>query len=231
MSPFSSAVPPVAHEVLRSPGRSLDPGTRAFMEPRFGNDFSQVRVHADAKSAESARAVNALAYTVGRDIVFGTGQYTPGTNKGQRLLAHELTHVVQQGGAGTLKVLHLAQSNDVTERELDRSGPNIQTATLGPQLQKTSACDADYDACVTTAGEALVADMAVCASVMAACATAAALGCAGATIGYAVCLAIALAACALVELACLAKARTTFDGAMRTCERNKANCSTAAPVA
>src|SRR5437868_12070673 len=73
----TSSVPPIVHDVLASPGRSLDAGTRAFMEPRFGQDFSGVRVHTDERAAESARSVNALAYTVGRDVVFGTGQYTP----------------------------------------------------------------------------------------------------------------------------------------------------------
>ena len=90
------AAPPIVHEVLASPGQLLDEATRVFMEPRFGHDFSQVRVHADAKAAESSRAVNALAYTVGRDVVFGTGQYAPHTSEGRRLLAHELTHVLQQ---------------------------------------------------------------------------------------------------------------------------------------
>ncbi len=88
--------PPIVHEVLRSPGQPLDAGTRAFMEPRFGHDFSQVRVHTDAKAAESARAVNAMAYTVGRDVVFASRQYAPATTHGRRLLAHELTHTIQQ---------------------------------------------------------------------------------------------------------------------------------------
>lgn len=88
--------PPVTHEVLRSPGRRLDAETRAFFEPRFEHDFSQVRVHADTKAAASAEALGARAYTVGREIVFGRGQYTPQTLVGQRLLAHELTHVMQQ---------------------------------------------------------------------------------------------------------------------------------------
>jgi len=66
------------------------------MEPRFGQDFSRVRVHTDAKAAESARAVDALAYTVGRDVVFGEGLYAPGKASGRRLLAHELTHTIQQ---------------------------------------------------------------------------------------------------------------------------------------
>jgi len=90
-----SSVPPIVHEVLRSPGHPLDPATRAFMEPRFGHDFSRVRVHADARAAESARSVNALAYTVGRDLVFASNLYAPQTD-GRRLLAHELVHVVQQ---------------------------------------------------------------------------------------------------------------------------------------
>jgi Domain of unknown function (DUF4157) len=83
-------------QVLNSPGRPLDVATRSFMESRFGHHFSQVRVHTDAQAAESARSVRALAYTVGRDVVFGSGQYAPDSNLGQKLLAHELTHVVQQ---------------------------------------------------------------------------------------------------------------------------------------
>ncbi len=84
------AVPPIVHEVLRAPGQPLDTATRAVMEPRFGHDFSGVRVHTGARAAESARAVHALAYTVGRDVVFGAGQYAPATSAGRRLLAHEL---------------------------------------------------------------------------------------------------------------------------------------------
>jgi hypothetical protein len=81
---------------IRGGGQPLPGSTRVFFEPRFGQDFSQVRVHTGAQEAESARAVNARAYTVGRDVVFGAGQYAPETTAGQRLLAHELTHVVQQ---------------------------------------------------------------------------------------------------------------------------------------
>src|SRR5258708_3174477 len=97
MPTASNGVPPIVHEVLGLQGRQVDAGARAVMEPRFGHDFSQVRVHTDSRAAESARAVNALAYTVGRNVVFGTGQYAPGTGEGRKLLAHELTHVVQQG--------------------------------------------------------------------------------------------------------------------------------------
>ncbi|MGL4611889.1 MAG: eCIS core domain-containing protein [Trueperaceae bacterium] len=89
-------VPPIVHDVLQSPGQPLDKETRAFMEPRFGHDFSQVRIHADAKAAESARAVKARAYTAGHHIAFAGREYQPTTRLGQQLLAHELTHVVQQ---------------------------------------------------------------------------------------------------------------------------------------
>ncbi|MGA9995842.1 MAG: DUF4157 domain-containing protein [Pyrinomonadaceae bacterium] len=92
------AAPPTVHEVLASPGQPLDHATRAFMEPRFGHDFSQVRVHSGPAAEQSAEDVNAHAYTVGHDIVFGAGQFTPGTQEGRRLLAHELTHVAQQSG-------------------------------------------------------------------------------------------------------------------------------------
>ncbi|HET8891412.1 MAG TPA: DUF4157 domain-containing protein [Candidatus Angelobacter sp.] len=91
--------PPIVHEVLRSPGQPLDKATLEFMEPRFGHDFSGVRVHTDAKAAASAKAVQAKAYTVGSNVVFGAGAFAPGAEAGQRLLAHELTHVVQQGNA------------------------------------------------------------------------------------------------------------------------------------
>src|SRR5712691_7865406 len=91
-----SEVPPIVQEVLHSPGQPLDASTRALMEPRFGHDFSRVRVHTDAQAAESARAVDAQAYTVGRSVVFGAGQYAPKSNAGQQLIAHELTHVLQQ---------------------------------------------------------------------------------------------------------------------------------------
>jgi hypothetical protein len=88
--------PPIVHEVLRSNGQPLDASTRAFMEPRFGHDFSRVRVHSDGAAEQSAQDVRAHAYTVGNDIVFGRGHFGSDTTKGRRLLAHELTHVIQQ---------------------------------------------------------------------------------------------------------------------------------------
>src|SRR5260370_41446039 len=93
----ANAVPQVVHDVLSSTGQPLDAGTRAFMESRFGHDFSNVRVHTDARAAESARSVNALAYTVDHNIVFGAGRYAPATIEGKQLTAHDLTNVVQQG--------------------------------------------------------------------------------------------------------------------------------------
>lgn len=91
--------PPLVDEALRSPGQPLDANARRFFEPRFGYDFSGVRVHSDARSASAARAIRARAYTVGNDIGFGAGEYAPGSSGGRALLAHELAHVVQQGGA------------------------------------------------------------------------------------------------------------------------------------
>ena len=91
-----TAAPPIVHEVLASPGQPLDASTRSFMEPRFGYDFAKVSIHMDNRAAESAAAVKALAYTAGEHIVLGAAQYAPGSLGGQRLLAHELAHVVQQ---------------------------------------------------------------------------------------------------------------------------------------
>lgn len=97
--------PESVHETLRSPGQVLDRATRAWFEPRFGFDFSSVRLHTGEQAANSAREIGAQAYAAGEHVVFGRGAYTPGTSAGRRLLAHELTHVVQQtqGGAGLVQ--------------------------------------------------------------------------------------------------------------------------------
>jgi hypothetical protein len=87
-------------QVLRSPGEPLEAGLRTSMEGRFRHDFGNVRVHADTLAAESAAAVNAEAYTVGQELVFGRGRFAPSTPSGRRLLAHELAHAVQQLGTG-----------------------------------------------------------------------------------------------------------------------------------
>ena len=112
-------LPLVVHEALSSPGHALDAPTRAFMEPRLGHDFSQVRVHTDQRAEDSARTVNALAYTLGSDVVFGPGQFAPATTQGRRLLAHELTHVVQQQGNSADARSFLSHPGDRFEREAD----------------------------------------------------------------------------------------------------------------
>src|SRR5215470_14964726 len=112
-----NAVPPIVHDVLRSPCQPLDAATRAAMEARFGHDFSRVRVHTDTRAADSARAVNALAYTVGEDVVFGRGQYRPSSADGQRLIAHELTHTIQQAGGVTLQESQQSESGLESEAE------------------------------------------------------------------------------------------------------------------
>lgn len=94
-----TGAPAVVNDVLRGSGEPLAPETRRFMEPRFGADFSHVLIHRGPRAAESAAAVNALAYTVGNNIVFASGQYKPTSRSGEKLLAHELAHVVQQGPA------------------------------------------------------------------------------------------------------------------------------------
>ena len=96
-----SGAPAIVHEVLRSPGQPLDAATRAFFEPRFGRDFSSVRVHTGTAAVQSARDVNAHAYTVGQNIVFANGQYAPTQTAGRRLVAHELAHVIQQNRGGS----------------------------------------------------------------------------------------------------------------------------------
>lgn len=83
---------------IKGGGSPLSENERAFFEPRFGADFSQVRVHTNTQAAEAAQGVNAKAFTTGHDIVFSQDQYNPGTSTGKNLLAHELTHVIQQGG-------------------------------------------------------------------------------------------------------------------------------------
>jgi uncharacterized membrane protein YgcG len=124
-------LPPIVHEVLRSPGQPLDPATRAFFEPRFGHDFSRVRVHTDAQAAKSTRAMNALAYTVGQNVVFGADQYAPGIATGKSLLAHELSHVIQQQKSSDRCALpprlEVSHSNDSSEREADTVAARISS--------------------------------------------------------------------------------------------------------
>jgi Domain of unknown function (DUF4157) len=110
------------------------------MEPRFGHNFGNVRVHTGEKAAESARAVDALAYTVGRDVVFGAGRYAPGTAAGQRLLAHELAHVVQQrepatGSGG----LFLDSPGTASEREAEAVSRAVASGRWAPAISSPPA--------------------------------------------------------------------------------------------
>jgi hypothetical protein len=95
------------------------------MERRFGHAFGQVRIHTDAAAAESARSVDALAYTVGSDVVFAAGRYAPKAAEGRRLLAHELTHVVQQSAGGAQARLEVGAPNDAAESEADRVASQV----------------------------------------------------------------------------------------------------------
>lgn len=117
-----AVAPPIVHEVLSSPGQPLDAPTRAFMEPRFGHDFSNVRVHVDEQAAESAAAVNARAYTVGQHVAFGSGEFKSGTSSGRRLLTHELTYVVQQetGGSTDGPPLRISEAQNPAEQEAEQ---------------------------------------------------------------------------------------------------------------
>jgi len=98
-------------DVTRTGGQPLDTETRAFMEPRFGHDFSRIRIHSDGEAAIAARSMNARAYTLGSNVVFASGQYAPASIEGRRLLAHELAHTVQQSGGARTGVQRLFGSD------------------------------------------------------------------------------------------------------------------------
>jgi hypothetical protein len=121
--------PPDAEAAVRAADRSdapLSKDLRSYFEPLFGHDFGGVRVHADRDAANAACAIQARAYTIGRDIVFGGGEYTPHTNAGKRLLAHELVHVVQQERGGSrLAPAGLSSPDDVAEREADSAAEAV----------------------------------------------------------------------------------------------------------
>jgi len=128
--------------LLPSPGRPLDAATRELMEPRFGRSFSRVRVHDDARAAESARSLGARAYALGANIVFGAGEHAPATPAGRWLLAHELTHVVQQSGAAPASVPE------------GPGGAEIRQATAAPRIQRAcrTAIPDRTDECIGRSG-------------------------------------------------------------------------------
>jgi Domain of unknown function (DUF4157) len=147
LSPASSgmAVPPIVHDALRSPSQALDPTSRTFFEPRFGRSLADVRIHADPLAASSARSVGALAYTVGRDIVFGAQQYRPRTPAGNRLLAHELAHVEQQRLPQTLNRLSRQPSPEDEEEQKRHAAadPDAGAKSASPQADASPTRDAN----------------------------------------------------------------------------------------
>lgn len=132
-------IPAIVHEVVQSPGEPLDSKTRAFFEPRFNHDFSRVRVHTDTRAANSAEAVNALAYTVGQNIAFASQQYAPGSPAGQHLLAHELTHVLQQN-TSSAQVNGIDHPQSSLEQEATRTAEHIVAGpnTIPPIAQSAT---------------------------------------------------------------------------------------------
>jgi len=132
-----------------SAGRPLDSKSRAFFEPRFGYDFSQVRIYSDEKEAQSAQSIGALAYTAGPNIAFGGGRYQPETGEGRRLLAHELTHVVQQGyatavsgGAGVSVAAGRTTPAIQRDTPSGQAAPTQQPGPAGPISQNGPAPEA-----------------------------------------------------------------------------------------
>lgn len=125
--PDQEKAPFIVSEANSGHDNSMDSHTRTFMENRFGYDFSQVKIHTGPIATKSAQSINALAYTTGKDIVFNEGQYTPETDTGKRLLAHELTHVVQQNHS---------QSN---QKLIQMQGFHGEDPIHGPLLDRFSA--------------------------------------------------------------------------------------------
>ena len=129
--------PPLVLDVLQSPGQTLDEATSASMAMRFGHNFGHVRIHTDAQAAKSAQAVNALAYTVGNEIVFGAGQYAPDTSAGRKLIAHELTHVVQQSRAQKSQPVDNI-SGDAHEKEAEHISEQVNSGNQVGAIQAAS---------------------------------------------------------------------------------------------
>lgn len=117
--------PDLLQSALRSQGQPLDTSSRAFMEPRFGHDFSRVRVHTGARVSEAASQINSLAFTSGQSIFFGANLYRPETPPGRRLLAHELAHTLQQEAAQPDDHLALSRPTDPLEREADAAAGRV----------------------------------------------------------------------------------------------------------
>jgi hypothetical protein len=138
------SVPAIVHSVLDEPGRPLEPGDRAFFEPRFGRDFADVRVHTDQRAAQSAAGLAARAWTAGHHVVFGRGSYSPSTPAGRALMAHELAHVVQQGSVRPAILRRSPLSDSV--KAVWTADPTIEG--LLARLSKADVQGAQQDAAV-----------------------------------------------------------------------------------
>jgi hypothetical protein len=143
---------PVRDVVESGGGEPLDRGTRSLMESRFDNDFGDVRVHTDARASDSAKSVNAHAYTVGSNVVFRSGNYDPQSEPGQRLLAHELTHVVQQrtgpvAGTPAPGGILLSDPSDAFEQAAERTADRMTSpdtsapVAAAPAVQREEAAE------------------------------------------------------------------------------------------
>ncbi|HEV8483543.1 MAG TPA: DUF4157 domain-containing protein [Blastocatellia bacterium] len=115
---------------VRGGGQPLSESVRAFFEPRFGHDFSQVRTHTDSRAAETAGALHARAFTIGTDIAFGSGQYDPESFEGRRLLGHELTHVVQQRAGACAKIQREARLSDFDDKKAAHDPSKLTDAEI-----------------------------------------------------------------------------------------------------
>jgi hypothetical protein len=138
------AAPKIVQDVVQSTGQPLDSETCAFFENKFGHDFSKVRVHTDAEAAESARAVNALAYTIGNNVTFNHGQYKPRNTAGRNLLAHELVHTMQQAGSSHSRQsdIRVGESDTPLEQEADSISSGLDS--FRPKYQSSSVRRAQY---------------------------------------------------------------------------------------
>jgi len=136
--PAAMTVPSIVDSVVSGSGRPLDPDTRGSMESKFGHDLSGVRVHTDARAAESARAVNAHAYTVGQNIVFDHGKYDPVSPSGRHLLAHEVAHTIQQGGLqrSPAASMEISPQHSAMEYEADRAADAVTSGFAAPPIAR-----------------------------------------------------------------------------------------------
>jgi hypothetical protein len=116
---------PGVHETINSRGHPLDAGTKNFMESRFGYDFNNVQIHNDSLAHQSSKDINAKAYTSGNHIAFATGQYKPDTFEGRHLLAHELTHLVQQAGYDTIQRKTYLEQEEISDAQI--VDPEVRT--------------------------------------------------------------------------------------------------------